>query len=212
MPNPDLEKYISTAREQKISDEQIKTQLIKSGWKEDQVTEALSPHEGSAPNLPPPPVPRLGMWVAFQYIILFITLYLSAISVGGILHNGVNRIFQDSLDQANYFSNTFDDFLLRGYLAALIVSFPIFALLFVMAKKQLSEQPAVRNLSVRKLLIYITLLGTFLIMMWNLFFEVYAFLSGSTTMRSLAHLGVTVLVAGSIFLYLLLEVREDRRV
>lgn len=210
MPNPDLEKYIATAREQKIPDETIKDQLIKSGWKEDQVSEALAPKASETPNLPAPPAPRLGMWVAFQYIILFITLYFSAISVAGILHIAVDRIFPDALS-SSYFVDNFNEVMLRFYLAGLIVSFPIFAFLFVAAKRQIASQPIVRTLKVRKLLIYLTLLGTFLLLIGHLFFEVFGFLNGNSTMRSLGHLGVTLLVAGSIFVYLLLEVREDRR-
>ncbi|MDP2671638.1 MAG: DUF5671 domain-containing protein [bacterium] len=210
MPNPDLEKYITTSREQKIPDETIKDQLIKSGWGANDVADALAPKTEAA-TLPPPPVPRLGMWVAFHYIILFITLYMSATAIGGILHIAVNNTFKDNLDLSNSYSNSFDTLILRGFLAALIVGFPIFATLFVMAKKQLAEKPVVRNLGVRKLLIYITLFGTFLLMIWNLFLEIYRLLGGETTSRSLAHLAVTFLVAGSIFAYLLLEVREDRR-
>lgn len=209
MPNPDLEKYIATSREQKIPDETIKAQLVKSGWNENQVTEALLP-VSEAPNLPAPPVPRFGMWVAFQYIILFITLYMSATSIAGVLGTAVDHLFPDnaSVNLASYFN----DFMLKGFLAALIVSFPIFAVLFVMASKQAAQQPAVRNLGVRKLLIYLTLLGTFLIMIGNLFFEIFAFLNGAATTNSFGHLGVTLLVSGSIFVYLILAVREDRHV
>lgn len=206
MTNIELEKYISTARAQKASDEQILSELIKQGWPEEEVKQVLSPDRNV--GLPPPPVPHIGMWVTFQYIILFICLYASATSLGGILHFAVDKLLPDKAAPTEIGRNAL---LLQGYLASIIVTYPIFAVLFVMLKKQTLEKPAVRNLKARKVLIYMTLVGTFLIMIIHLISTVYGFLSGRATFNSLAHLGVTFLVAGSIFAYLLSEVAIDRK-
>jgi len=214
MPNPELEKYIVSSREQKISDDEIRTHLLKSGWSESEILETLNPIPTVAPNVPPPPVPRVGMWVAFEYVILFIALYISATSIGGILHYAVDKYLPDTLknsDVGAYIGATFSDVILKGYLAGLIVAFPIFALLFVLLKKEILSKPAVKSLRARKLLFYITMVGTFLIMIWHLITTVFGFLNGVTSVNSIAHLAVTFLVAGSIFGYLLIEVKEDRK-
>ena len=214
MPNPELEKFVTTSRENKISDPAIKDQLIKSGWNEDDVTAALTPTISAVPNIPPPPVPQFGMWVAFQYVILFISLYISASALAGIMHIGVDNSITDTLSN-NYgydYSSSFNDFFIKAYLASLIVAFPIFAALFIILKRQMLHIPAVRNLRIRKILFYLTLIGTFLLMIGHLILTIFGFLSGSVTGRSIGHFGVTLLVAGSIFIYLLLEVREDRKV
>ncbi len=214
MSNPDLEKYIASSREQNIGDEEIKSHLIKAGWSEGEVLEALNPIPTVAPNIPPPPVPRVGMWVGFEYVILFIALYISATSIGGILHYAVDKYIPDVLKSSDigaYVGATFSDILLKGYLAALIVAFPIFALLFVLLKKEVINKPVVKSLRARKLLFYITLVGTFLIMIWHLITTIFGFLNGVTSVNSVAHLAVTFLVAGSIFVYLLVEVKEDRK-
>jgi len=211
MTNQELEKYTATAREQKIPDEQIKAQLIKFGWPEAEVIEALAPKNTSNVTLPPPPVPRYGMWVAFQYIILFITLYLSATAVGGILHIAVDNIFKDKVNTYDDVT-TYDNFLLNLYLAFIIVGFPIFAWLFVILKKQAIEKPGIKSLGARKFLIYLTLVGTFIIMIGNLISTIISFLNGDISTSSIFHLGVTFLIAGSIFVYLLLAVKEDRKV
>ena len=65
VPNSDLEKYIDTARAQNATNDQIKQQLVKSGWAESEVSDALNPQPSGTQNLPPPPAPRFGMWVAF---------------------------------------------------------------------------------------------------------------------------------------------------
>lgn len=214
MPNPELEKYIATSRENKITDEAIKSQLVESGWNENDVTAALTPTSSDVPNIPPPPVPQFGMWVAFQYVILFISLYISASALAGVLHIGVDTSIPDALSTSSGYdySTGINDFLIKAYLACLIVGFPIFAALFIILKRQMLHIPAVRNLRARKTLIYLTLIGTFLLMIGHLIMTIFGFLSGSVTTRSIAHFGVTLLVAGSIFVYLLLEVREDRKV
>lgn len=211
MANLELERYISEAKTKGVPLDIIKTELVKHGWLEVEVLEALNPPQAGI-SLPPPPVPRFGMWVSFQYIILFICLYISATSLGGIMHIWVDRLIKDDITRTiSGYSSSFNDYLLKGYIAGIIVAFPIFAILFFLLKKQLLAKPAVRNLKARKVLIYITLVSTFLIMVGHLISTIFGFLGGDTTLRSSAHLGVTFLVAGSIFVYLLNEVREDRK-
>jgi hypothetical protein len=205
MANQDLEKYLQTAREQKLSDMEIKSQLVKSGWDEKIVADALTP---KAPiiSVPPPPAPRFSMWVAFQYIIMFIALYVSATSLGGLLNYAVDKLFPDNAYNTFYSSK----YLINGYIAALIVAFPIFAVLFVVLNKQALQQPFVKQFRARKQLIYFTMVVTFIIMIWHLIATVYSFLNGQTTTSSLGHFGVTLIVAGTIFFYLLFQVKEDR--
>src|SRR5258708_9673008 len=157
MPALELEKYVETARAQKVADATIRATLIQSGWGADEVDDALTPTNIS-PSVPPPPVPHFGMWVAFKYILLFICLYVSFTSLGGILHHAVDKYIPDKLDQSSYYSNfSGDDFLMKAYMSSILVAFPIFALLFISLKKEVITKPGVKNLRARKLLIYITL-------------------------------------------------------
>lgn len=207
MPNPELEKYINSAREQKVSDEVIKSQLVKSGWSETDVLEAIAPQTTGEINLPPPPVPHFGMWVTFQYVILFISLYVSAVSLRGILDHAVDKFIPDKLARVDYWGES----LLRGYSAALLVSFPIFLVLFLISRRQVLDKPAIRNLRARKILIYITMVVAVIAIMTHSITIIYGLLGGVIKMNSFAHLGVTFLITGSIFFYLLNEVREDRK-
>lgn len=157
-----------------------------------------------------PQPPHFSMWIGFLYIILFISLYISFTSFGGILHYAVNQYFKDPIEQSAYSLLNIDKTLLKMYIAGIIVSYPIFAILFIILKKQIFKNPAVKNLTVRKLLIYITLIITFLIMIGHLTMTLYGFLSGKSTIASFMHFLVTFSVAGSIFIYFLLEIFEDR--
>lgn len=154
--------------------------------------------------------PHFGMWVAFQYVILFISLYISFTSLGFLLHDTVDKYIPDPAKTINVYS-MISSSLLRWYIAALIVVYPIFAFLFITAKKQVLKNPDLKNLRARKILIYITLVGTFIIMVINLIATINRFLGGTQSLNSFAHLGITILVAGSIFVYLINEVKGDRK-
>lgn len=208
MLNSELEKYIKLARSQNVPENQIKDTLIKSGWAETDINEALFPQSATT-NLPPPPVPHFGMWVTFKYIILFISLYITATSLGGILHNFVDQIIPDVITR--YDDYDFSSPSLTGYMAAIAVSFPIFVWLFISLSNEAFKRPAIKNIRARKLLIYFTLVVTFLFMIGHLIATIYSFLEGTLAARTIGHLVVTLVVAGSIFLYLLNEVRGDRK-
>lgn len=220
MSNPELEKYINSAREQKVPDNEIKEQLVKVGWTESDVTSALSPKPSSSINLPPPPAPHPGMWVSFQYIIFFISLYVTATALSSILHYEVDDFIKDPVGNGydrysafsifDYFGLLFGDAILI-HLATIIVAFPIFGTLFVVINKEAVTKPFIKGLKARKFLIYTTLVFTFLILIGHIIRIIYSFLTGAVTIRILANLAVTFLVTGSIFVYLLHEVWEDRK-
>lgn len=211
MADTNLHKYISELKSKNIPDDSIKAQLIKSGWSTQDVDKAFMSALPEAP-LPPPPVPHFSMWITFQYILVFICMYVSFTALGGILHFAVDANIPDPLDASSYsYSRAFNSFLLPGYLASIIVTFPIFAILFIVLRRQMIEKPAVKNIRSRKILIYFTLVVTFIYMIFHLISTIYMFLMGSSTSRSLLHLLINLLIAGSIFTYLLFEVRGDRK-
>lgn len=205
MVNTDLEKYIQSSRAQGATDDAIKNALVASGWPAADVLEFMAPQQ--AISLPIPPLPHFGMWVTFKYILLFICLYVSAFGLAIILNEAINTLLPDALDRSYSFLSGPS---IQSSVAGIIVTFPIFAILFVMLRKEIIARPAVRNLRARKKLFYITLVITFIIMISHLISVVYGFLGGTTTLRSLGHFLVTLSVAGSIFIYLLMEIKVDR--
>lgn len=210
MSNSSLEDFIEEARKNDATDQEITDMLVKNGWNKSDINSALMPKSDLKIPVPPPPAPHFGMWVAFLYIILFISLYVCATALGGILHYSVDELIPDPLNNTNY-GSIVGSYFMQGYLASLIVGFPIFGTLFLILKKQVLKNPAIKGLRSRKVLVYLTLIGTFILMIGHLIGTVYGFLGGSLTTRSLAHLGVTLFVAGSIFFYFLLDVWGDRK-
>jgi hypothetical protein len=203
--------YIIDARAKNFSDEQIKSTLLAAGWSEGQITEAFTQRPLETPIAPPPPVPHIGMWIGFLYILFFISLYVLATVVGVLFHDMVEHVIVDAKTATYSYHMADNTSMVRGALAAIIVSFPLFAILALILKKQISKQPAIINIRSRKLLIYITLIGTFLIMLGHIIYSLYSFLDGKLTTNALGHLFVTFLIAGSIFGYFLSEVIYDRK-
>jgi hypothetical protein len=207
MTNPALGDYVKSARAQGLSDVAIKTNLMEAGWVEQDIVLAMGTNSSTAVPLPPPSHP--GMWITFQYILLFITLYMTSISLGGLLYQWADKLIPDTTNAASIYSFV-DSYLLQGYLATIIVAFPIFAILFVILRKNLLAHPEIRGVRARQVLFYITLVIAFLIIVSYVISIIYGLLSGDVTGRTVAHFIITLFIAVPIFWYLLSEVRNDR--
>lgn len=210
MASSELRRYIESARAKKMTDEDIKSQLLKTGWNEPEILKVLNLSGDVDTALIPPPVPRIGMWVSFQYVLLFISLYIWTISLGGIAYHATDRLIKDPLDFSGSSTNL-ENPVMKGYLAAIIVAYPIFVLLFLKLKKLTHDKPYTKSLGSRKGLIYVTLVITFLILISHLIAIIYGVLDGDIKGRSIAHFIITLSIAGSVFFYLLHDVREDRK-
>jgi len=213
MDDTQLKSFIDQSRKVNVNDEEIKNQLLKSGWPENKVNEALTTvGQPVVPVPPPPPSSQPGMWVSFLYIIMFISLYVSSTALGQTLHYFVDKNFRLIKNAYDYsYVGSFQDTLLRGYLAAMIVTAPIFIGLFLYLKKQELKVSIIRNFKSRKMLIYITLIATFLIGVYRIIRTLFEFLNGEVTVGVVLHTLITLGISGAIFVYYLIEVREDRK-
>lgn len=213
----DILEYIKKARDQKISEADIADDLLKAGWSNEEISSALlnvsRPDPGFHTRLEPPiKFVHYGMWVAFEHILLFISLYVMATSLALTLHLYVDKWFPGvSGGGIGRYIGSFNSSLLRGYLSALIVSTPMFSGLFLRIVKRTQQDSNLRALRARKILIYITLIGTFLFLMYGIIKIVYTLLSGNITFNFVLHFLVTSGVSGIIFAYYLNEVKSDRK-
>lgn len=228
MINQELSDYIQKSRENKIPDEQIKRNLLQIGWSEQIVNDAFKEKTipipvptPMPPQVPMPPsltvnkaVSKSSMWDAFEHVLLFISLYTMATAIALILHTFVDKwlpgVQTDSYSYA-YYNSDWQSSLLRGYTAALIVSLPVFSFLFLDLVKRMDKNPYLRTVTARRILIYITLVITFIIMLINVIDSVYTLLKGNITPNFFLHLIITLGVSGIIFTYYFREVREDRK-
>lgn len=214
MVNPSLTTYIEKLREMKVKDETIKDQLIKSGWQIADVEEALVPAvESVHQSIPPPPVPRFSMWISFQYVLLFITLWIWSIALGSIWNYAIDKHIPDNVAKAlSYdYMSVVRGTLLQGYMAAIFVAYPFFLVLFFSLDKQVEKNPGIKNIKTRKILMYLTIVVNFIYMISMLISSVFGYLGATTSTRTIPHLLVNLIIPGSICAFLLQAVREDRK-
>lgn len=164
-------------------------------------------------NSSTPPTSHFGMWDSFQCVLMFISLYVMATSIGLILNYFVDK-WIPAFNAINYYggANDYTTRLFAGYSAALIVSFPFFAYFFLETTRRQKKFPYLSNLRTRKILIYLTLIGTFIIMLGSLIATVYQLMLGNMSLNFILHFAVTIAITGIIFGYFLHDVRQDRKV
>jgi hypothetical protein len=80
MDNTELRNYVAQSRAKGVSDAEIVNQLRASGWPQAAIEESLGTPTVvvSAPSYNPQTVPGMGAWVAFQYVLMFVSLAFAA--------------------------------------------------------------------------------------------------------------------------------------
>lgn len=208
-----LSDYIKKAQAKNLTNKQIRTNLLAEGWTPDMVNEGLQNSTPSSNLEAPRPTlaPHTSMWDAFEHVLLFISLYTLATSAALSIHLFIDRFLPGiNTSKISFVYDTFSLTLMRGYTASLIVSYPLFAFLFLHITKRTQSNPDLRNLKSRKILIYLTLILTFLFMIGNIIGLVFTFLGGNVTFNFLLHFVTTIGVSGIIFGYYLIQVKADR--
>ena len=218
--------YIKRCQAMHVPDDEIKAQLLSAGWQEQDIENSWNTQIAlPKPPLPPrhPVTSEVGfsspeksepsMWDAFEHILMFISMYVLATSVALTLHYFVDHYVPtvNAYGTSNNYMASFQETMVRGYLSAIIVSFPLFAFFFLDVNRRTIQHPYLRSLSARKTLIYITLVVTFIVVIANIIGIVYNFLGGSVTTNFFFHFLVTCGVSGIIFIYYVSQVKEDRK-
>lgn len=210
--NTELQTYIEQLRKKGISDQLICNKLVHSGWNSAAIHDKMMHMDED--GLPEPPKPQAhqavrsgyaGMWEGFEHVLMFLSLYFMSVALGMLLHEFVNMWFPDTAVKSVSSS------IIRGAVAALIVTYPLFAYFYLDIIKRSMNNPAVKQLRSRKFFTYLTLVGAFLFGVGKIVQTIFTFLDGNITFNFGLHLLVTLSIIGVIFFRYLGEVTEDRR-
>lgn len=215
--NSNITDYILNARKAGASDEKIKSELTASGWPPAEIDRLLT-NDG----LPPAPtyveahnlVPQAAATAqpisvvenlstrGLEYNIMFLALTIAALALGSILQIAVTQAFSADSDWSGFYTYA-------G--SALIVSAPIFIILFWRLKTAELRDPKIRLDSSRKKGVQSMLVISFLVGVGNIIGYVFGILNGDSQIsENTAHLLVTLLIAGGIFTYYWID--EHRKV
>lgn len=210
MPN-ELQQFVGAALAKGATREQIRETLGKAGWSPDEVKNALDAYADVAFVVPVPRrKPYLSAREAFLYLVLFLTLYISAFSFGSLLFQFINRWLPDPLREGYYVYESSRN-AIRMATSSLIIAFPVFLWLSAMMGKAIARDPEKRSSKVRKWLTYLTLFVAAGIIIGDLISLVFNLLGGEITLRFLLKTLVVGGIAGTIFGYYLWDLRTEEK-
>jgi hypothetical protein len=184
--------------------------LRRAGWTREQVDAALGAFADVDYPIPVPrPKPYLSAKEAFWYLVLFTTLYLSAIYLGVLLFQLINLAIPDPTDAA-YIAD-YAETRIRWAIAVLVVAFPLFLFMGRLIGRAVARDPAKRASRVRKWLTYLTLFVAVCVLVGDTTSLIYNLLSGDLTARFLLKSLVVASIAGGVLGYYLWDLRRDER-
>jgi len=205
----ELREFVRDALGRGMPRAEIQEKLLQAGWRPEEVRTAL---DAFAEIDSPIPVPRRRPYLSaretFFYLVLFVTLYLTAFHVGSILMQAVNRwvpVAAASPIEMERFSAD----AVRGAVAAIVIAFPIFLFMSRLIGRTLARDPEKRASKIRKWLTYITLFVSACVIIGDLTVLVFQVLSGELVLRGGLKFLAVFLIAGVIFVHYLADLRRE---
>lgn len=140
-----------------------------------------------------------------MHLLNIVMLYLAAFGFGRLLFMMINYYHPDPLNP------TYEDYFntMRWSISSIIVAFPAYILTSKYLFKEYKVEPEKKNLRVKNWLEYLTLFGTAVIILVDLMTLIYFFLGGEITIRFVLKVLTVAFIAGLIFGYYLILVRES---
>jgi len=142
----------------------------------------------------------------FLNLLSIIALYISATSFGALVFQYINIFVPDVLDIGRYGLDPYSA--MRFPIAALFVLFPVYVWSAKFLRKEYEEHPEKRTVSIRKWLVYFTLFVAAVVIIGDLVSLVFKFLDGEITTRFILKVLSVFLIAGSVFYYYFLSLRN----
>ncbi|MFA6105177.1 MAG: DUF5671 domain-containing protein [Patescibacteria group bacterium] len=144
----------------------------------------------------------------FLHLFVIIMLYASTINFVTLLFQYINYWVADPLLRTSY-SISYNADLIRFGIAALIIIFPVFILSSKFLNSSYLKNAAIREMRIRKWLIYFTLFVSALIIVGDLVGIILSFLNGEATLRFILKALTILSVTGLIFFYYLGDLRDS---
>jgi hypothetical protein len=219
----ELIRFVDHARDKGMDPATIRQLLVAAGWNERDVGEVICARElelpiprpaqaGPAParsvRRSPSPWPRRAR-EAFLHLLTFGALFTWATNLILLFFTYINSALPDPAWRISQLMK--DDIIsaTRAQLAAVIVSFPIFLVLWHFLLREVRRDPQKARGAIRRWLAYLTLFVGAITLAGDVITLVYFLLEGQLTLRLVLKAVVLFLIAGSLVLYLALTLRSE---
>ncbi len=196
----DLGSFIIRARAAGKTTADIRDRLVRAGWQPDAVDRALA--DELVP--PPPPAPRSSGREIFFHLLQFLTLGISAVSLGGVVFSIINAAWPDAVAQAYPTPST-------PALAALIVALPVFLVVSWHLLRELARGAVSTRSAIRRVLTYLALFIASATIIGDVTELVRRFLAGEVKVSFLAKVVTILLIGGWVLWYYWYTVRREER-
>jgi len=202
-----LLRFIEHARQKGMDHATIFLLLRSSGWKEKEIAEAFAARELT---IPIPERASVGSARdAFFHLLAFTALYAWAISLIFLFFTYIEFAFPDPATWTSIYA--FEGALssVRASLATLIVSYPLFLLVWWFLLREVRVSPEKAKSGVRRWLSFLSLFVGAVTILADVITVVYYLVEGNLTVRFLLKVLVLFIITGSLFVYLALTLRSE---
>ena len=140
----------------------------------------------------------------FLHLFNILTFYLSVIALIRLYITYISALFPDPLNY--YFTSVANS--VRWSTSVLIIAVPVYLLTSCVITKDFAKTPAMRELSLRKWLIYLTLFVSAVTIIIDLMMLVNNFLSGDLTIQFSLMVSAVLAVAGAVFWFYIWDLKR----
>ncbi len=205
--NEQLIRFVDHARDKGMEHATIRDVLLSAGWKETDIAEVFCAHDLELPI--PEPAGVGSARDAFFHLLTFTALYTWATSLILLFINYIDFAFPDPAWRTSYdaLEAALSD--IRASLAALIISFPIFLILWHFLLREVRRYPEKAKGAIRRWLGYLSLFVGAVTLSADAITFIYYLFEGQLTVRFLLKVISLFLIAGSLVYYLAFTLRSE---
>lgn len=205
----DLLDFVKEGLGRGMSRDEIAAVLGRAGWHPTQVDVALRAFaEVSSPVPVPRPRPYTSAAEAFTYVVLFVTLYASAYSLGALVFDFIDTAIPDAASRRTpeHIRES-----MRWAISWLVVVFPVFLYVAARTAKATRLDPTRRASPIRRQLTYLTLFIASSALIGDVTTLVYYALGGDLTLPFVLKVLTIGAIGGASLAYWLWDVRAADR-
>ncbi len=204
-----LIQFVNHARDKGMDYATIRHLLSSAGWKQKEIAEVLCTRDLELSI--PEPTGVGSARDAFLHLLVFTALYTWATSLILLFFTCIEFAFPDPARRTSYYAIEAGLSSIRGSLAALIVSFPIFLVLWNFLLREVRRHPEKAKGAIRRWLGYLALFVAAVTLSVDVITLIYYLLEGQLTVRFVLKVVVLFLIAGSLVLYLGYTLRSEAK-